>query len=224
MTGLYRLRPNSKRGLSLLELSISIAIAASVAILAIRKNLADLRAEQLRREGDWVAGVLSDIQDHLGNSADFTSLNDLRLGALKSVPPEYLDKSINGTTKVVNGIGGSVHVGPLNLDGTNSSYALKYTGLSPSVCSNLAVMFYANAKARNVRLYGMVGSYDVAAKISAVGLINGEINVTTPDVVLQKTPDAGLDLSKVGEFCDGAGVAGAASAAKPRSLTLIRRP
>ncbi len=224
MTALYGPRPNSNRGLSLLELSISLAIAASVATLAIRKNLADLREEQLRREGEWVAGVLADIQEHLGNSVDFTSLKDFTLGALKSVPPEYLDKSVNGTTKVINGVGGSVHVGPLTLDGTNSSYALKYTGLSPSVCSNLAVMFHANARGRNVRLYGMVGSYDLAAKIPDIGLVNGEIKVNTPDVVLQKNPDSGLDLSKVGEFCDSAGTKGPVSAAKSRSLTLIRRP
>ncbi len=224
MISQYGIKLSSNRGLSLLELSISLAIAASVAILAIKKNLADLRAEQLRREGDWVTGVMADIQEQLGNSVDFSSLNDLTLGALKSVPPEYLDKTVSGVTMVINGVGGRVHVGPLNLDGTNSSYALKYTGLTPSICSNLAVMFHLNAKARNVRLYGMVGSYDAAAKMSDIELVNREISVVSPDLVLQKSPDAGLDLSKVGEFCDSAGVGGDASAAKLRSLTLIRRP
>jgi PilS N terminal len=225
MIGKYGLRPKSNKGLSLLELAISLAIAASVAILAIKKNLADLRTEQLRREGDWVAGVLKDIQDHLGSSADFTSLNDLTLGALKSVPPAYLDKSVLGTTKVINGIGGSVHVASLNISGANDSYVLKYTGVSRSICSNLAVTFYANAKALNVRLYGMVGSYDSTKTIPGMALSNGQISAANSGtVVLQSSPDAGLNMEKVGEFCNSAGVGTAANLAMPRSLTLIRRP
>ncbi len=224
MNRFNRSRRRVNIGLSLLEMSISIAIAGAAAVLVLKKSVSDLRDKQFEREAQWIVGVLRDIQYQLGNSAGFSSLNDLTLGALTSVPPEYLDKSVMGTTKVINGLGGTVHVAPLNLDGSNRSYVLKYTGLTRSACSKLAVLLHTNAKVRDVPLFGMVGSYDSDKTIPGITLSSDVIQVVGTNVVLQSSSAAGLNMEKVGDFCDGAASYRGSVTESLRSLTLIRRP
>lgn len=208
----------SRRGFSLLELSVSLVISAALVILTMRQMSEDLHQRHLENESKWVVGVIDNIQREFGISRDFSSLSDLTMGRFSAVPPAYLDTRTAGVTTVTNGFSGRVHVGPLSLGATNNAYALTYTGISRDVCPRLAVLFHGQAKA-GVPLYAMVGTMGTATGIPTVALVGDD--VTAPGHhVLQASERAGLDMQLVGTFCDSAGRSGDAL----RSMTLIRRP
>lgn len=209
---------SSLHGLSLLELSISLAISSALVILTMRKMSADLHLEHLQNESKWVVGVLGDIQTELGSSRNYSSLSDLTLGRLTSVPKNYIDKTSPGVTTVINGFSGRVRVGPLSLGGENNAYALNYTSVSRDACVKLIALIYNNAK-NGVSLYAIVGSVGVTTAIPTIELVGGAV-VAPGHKILQTSDDTGLDMLAVGNFCDSVGTSGDPL----RSLTLIRRP
>ena len=212
--------PRAQNGISLLELSISLALSAMVALLLLRQQSDDIRYAHLKTESRWVVGVLADIQQNKGSSPNFASLSDYTLGAIRSVPAAYLTVDVTGTT-VVNGFGGNVHVGPLSLGGGSSNaYALNYTSVPRDVCARLVVLINETAKA-DAPLYGMVGDMGVTPGVPSTIGLNADGSVFASGLnqkVLKSLSSAELNMETVGEFCNS-------DSTKPlRSLTLIRWP
>lgn len=209
-------------GLSLLELSISLAIASAVAVLLLRQQSEELRQVRLKTESQWVVGVLADIQQNKGSSANFASLSDYTLGTIRSVPAAYLKVDVTGTT-VTNGFGGNVHVAPLSLGGgTSNAYALSYSSVPRDTCAKLVVSLHEFAKS-DAPLYGIIGDTGVTSAVpTTIGMnADGTLFVSgSGQKVLKASSNAGLDMSAVGEFCDSAN----GSSNLLRSLTLIRWP
>ncbi len=206
----------------MVELSISLAIASAVAVLALRQQSELLQQARLKTESQWVVGVLSDIQQNKGSSANFASLSDYTLGTIRSVPAAYLKVDVTGTT-VANGFGGNVHVAPLSLGGgTSNAYALNYSSVPRDVCAKLVVSLHELARS-DAPLYGMVGHDGVTTAVpTTIGMgSDGKLFASGPgQTVLKASTAAGLDMGVVGEFCDSAN----GYSNLLRSLTLIRWP
>lgn len=210
-------RLNRQAGLSLLELSIALTIASAVVVWQFRVTSDKLRLAFWEDESKWVAGVLGDIQQQMGQT-NFEALSNLTLGALRSVPTQY--KTLGeGRTDVINGFGGKVYVKSMQLGSAapHSSYALTYTHIPDYACTRMVVLLI-NATKSPVPLYGVVGE---SGAISGVPLTigmdtSGDVTASgTGQTVLMPKSSAGLDMEKLGIFC---------KSAKALHLTLIRRP
>ncbi len=190
-----------------------------VAVLLLRQQSEDIRYEHLKTESKWVVAVLADIQQNKGSSANFASLSDYTLGAIRSVPTAYLKVDVAGTT-VLNGFGGNVHVGPLSLGAASNAYAMNYTSVPRDVCARLVVLLNETAKA-DAPLYSIVGDVGVTPGVpdTTIGLkADGSVLASgTDQKVLKPSTNAGLDMEEVANFCGN-------TKAALRSLTLIRWP
>jgi len=202
--------------MSLLELSVSLAIGAVVVLLALRQQTETLRQTHMDNESKWVVAVMRDIAGQM--TSGYAKLSNLTLGAIRSVPPAYITQNV-GSTTVVNGYGGQVTVAPLSLADTNNAYALTYTNIPQESCAQMVVLFNQAAKAISAPIFGIVGKQGGnGPDLSHIGL-DAAKNIRTDDgQVLKPSADAGLAMDKVATFCQSGSVADG----QPRVLTLIR--
>lgn len=212
---------NSQKGLSLLELSIAMAIAAAIAILQVKKNISDLEMDHLKTESTWVIGALDDIKAQLGQSADYSGLSDLTLGSIRSIPKSYIDSTNPGRTTVINGFNGEIHAGPLGLDGVNNAFALTYSGVSRDACSKFVILLHAIAKTK-APTFSIVGEMGVSKSVPVVSLSELSRLTLSPAgrSVLQYSGKEDLDVLQLANFCSYID----ATTSPLRSITLIRRP
>ncbi|MGY0195327.1 type 4 pilus major pilin [Leptothrix sp. BB-4] len=212
----------SQLGLSLLELSIALAIASVGVILALRKESADLQYKHLQYESAWVVGVLKDIESARGQNGDrYSKLTNLIFGTLNSIPPAYLDTSVVGVTVVKNGFSGNVYVAPMSLDGVENAYALTYTAVPRDVCAKFVMMLHTGAN-EAAPAFGIVGENGVSTQVPSVelGVLTGPKPAPTGMKVLKYAGQTDVKLNNLADFCD-VSTAGANSLV---SLTIIRRP
>lgn len=207
-------------GMSLLELSIAMALVAAVVLLDFRHKSAELKASHLNNESQWVVGVLDDIRQLLAISPNYAALSDAVLGSSRSIPAGYRTLDASGTV-VTNAFGGRVHVAPLSLGAPYNAYALNYSGVTLDACVKLIVSLNAVALQKQLPLYAMVGDVGLTDRVpDTIGLNgDGSVSAAMAQTVLLPSPNAGLDMLKVSEFCK------ASSPGSPplRSLTLVRR-
>jgi PilS N terminal len=209
----------SQAGLSLLELSISLAIASAAVILALKKSVEELHDKSVQKEGKWVVEALRGLGQHKGSSSDYSNMTDLTMGTITAVPKAYLDTTVMGVTKIRNGFGGTVHVGPLSLGGVNNAYALNFTAIPRESCPKLIMAMYFNS-IDVAPLFGLVGHVGQTAAVPAISLAGNKLVATGATVLLHPDQGEGPDLSVVAKFCNSVG----ASSNALRSLTLVRRP
>jgi prepilin-type N-terminal cleavage/methylation domain-containing protein len=206
-----------QKGLSLLELSIALAIASAMVVLQFRQGLENVRMKFWKDEGQWVAGVLVDIEDQMGSSKDFSKLGRWTLPSLRSIPSQYhIQLAGVATGDIGNGFGGRIYAAPLawGAGGEMSAYAVTYTNVPKYACARLVLLVHEAAAKKTYPLFGLVGNIGVLNAVPALGLNAGL--VTAPvGTVLKPSADAGLNMAQVGTFCDSA---------DPVHLTLIRRP
>jgi prepilin-type N-terminal cleavage/methylation domain-containing protein len=212
----------SQAGLSLLELSVALAIGAVVVLLEFRQQIQNARLARLDAESKWVVAVMRDIPAQM-TDGNYAKLSNLTLGAIRSVPPGYLDAKVAGITTVVNGFGGAVTVAPLSLGGgLNNAYALTYTNISQESCAQMVALFSKAGDAITAPIFGIVGKTgDSGPDLSHIGL-----DVTGKNIVLSSADDGqvlklstnNLAMDKVAAFCQSA----SAAVGQPRVLTLIR--
>jgi len=207
----------SQGGMSLLELSVSLAIGAVVVLLALRQQTETLRQTHMDNESKWVAAVMRDIAIQM--SGNYAKLSNLTLGAIRSVPPAYINKEVVGTTTVVNGYGGQVTVAPLSLGGDlNNAYALTYTNISQESCAQMVALFSKAGDAITTSIFGIVGKQGGSGPdLSHIGL-DAAKNISTDDGQVLKLSTNSLAMDKVAAFCQSGSVADG----QPRVLTLIR--
>lgn len=212
-------------GFTLLELSVSLAIASVLIVLQLRQASEDVRQQHLLAEGQWVAGMLGDIAQNFINSASYGALSDASMQSYRSVPPLYKIKNADGTAAITNGFGGQVHVASLSLNGGNDSYAVTYSGVPREACSQMVAILYKSSAAGGVPLFGIVGDVGVVNSVpTSIGLMGGGISlgsVGAGEQVLMASPEIGINMSQVGLFCDSAS---GSTAGRLSSLTIIRKP
>ena len=210
----------SQSGLSLLELSVAMAIGAVVVLLQLRQQTEALHLARMDNESKWVAAVLKDIPGQMTGANNYGQLSNLTLGAIRSVPPGYLDAKVAGITTVVNGFGGAVTVAPLSLGGgLNNAYALTYTNISQESCAQMVVLFSKAADAIGTSISGVVGKQGGIGPNLNLIRADAKQNINSDDgEVLKSSSTAGLSMGTVATFCQSASVA----VGEPRALTLIR--
>ncbi len=197
-----------------------MAIGAVVVLLQLRQQTEALHLAHMDNESKWVAAVLKDIPGQMKGVDNYGQLSNLTLGAIRSVPPGYLDAKVAGVTTVVNGFGGAVTVAPLSLGGrVNNAYALTYTNISQESCAQMVALFNQATDAIDTSISGIVGKQGGSGPNLNLIRADAKQNISTDDgEVLKSSSTAGLAMGKVASFCQsqrGAGV-------QPRALTLIR--
>ena len=221
-------------GLSLVELSVALSIAAVVVLLQMRQQTAELRLARMKAESKWVVNVMRDIPGQMSQAGNYAMLDNFTLGVIRSVPQGFIKKTLSGLnpdgtaitagTEVSNGFGGRVYVGPLSLGGTSNAYALTYTGIPQEDCATMVVSLNKTADDIVVPIFGIVGDEDqtLTAVPKNIGLDTaGSISLTLPPAgqwVLKPSADGGLTMDKVAFFCNSERAAGR----QLRTLTLIR--
>jgi len=202
--------------MSLLELSVSLAIGAVVVLLALRQQTETLRQTHMDNESKWVVAVMRDIAGQM--TSGYAKLSNLTLGAIRSVPPAYITQNV-GSTTVVNGYGGQVTVAPLSLGGDlNNAYALTYTNISQESCAQMVALFSKAGDAITTSIFGIVGKQGGSGPdLSHIGL-DAAKNISTDDGQVLKLSTNSLAMDKVAAFCQSGSVADG----QPRVLTLIR--
>ena len=211
----------SQTGLSLLELSVTLAIGGVLVLLQMRQQTEALRLAQMDNESKWVAAVMSDIPIQIGSS-NYAKLDNFTLGAIRSVPPAFLHPNVLGTT-VDNGFGGQVTVAPLSLAGPNNAYALTYTNIPQQSCAQMVAFFSKAGDAIGKPIFGIVGKTGGDPSLDNIGVDLAEKNIVLKKTVaeqkvLKPSSTAGLAMDQVASFCKSEIVAGG----QPRALTLIR--
>ena len=205
----------SQAGLSLLELSVALAIGAVVVLLEFRQQIQTARLARLETESKWVAAVMRDIASQM--TSGYAKLSNLTLGAIRSVPPAYITQNV-GSTTVVNGFGGQVTVAPLSLADANNAYALTYTNIPQESCAQMVVLFSKAGDAITAPIFGIVGKTGGSGPdLSRIGL-DAAKNIRTDDGQVLKLSTNSLAMDKVATFCQSGSVADG----QPRVLTLIR--
>jgi hypothetical protein len=183
----------------------------------LRQQTETLRQTHMDNESKWVVAVMRDIAGQM--TSGYAKLSNLTLGAIRSVPPAYINKEVVGTTTVVNGYGGQVTVAPLSLADTNNAYALTYTNIPQESCAQMVVLFNQAAKAISAPIFGIVGKQGGSGPNLSHIRLDSAKNISTDDgQVLKPSADAGLAMDKVATFCQSGSVADG----QPRVLTLIR--
>lgn len=206
-------------GLSLLELSIAVTIASVLLVMQLHQDSETLRNERMTKESDWVGKALADIQLQIGQTPNAAALADTTLGVLKSVPLDYVNKTVIGLTRVSNAYGGELHLSSLTLgEAVNGAYALTYSKLPKDTCARMIALMVNAASKSGAPLYAMVGDKRLLTEVPLTLGLNGDGTLFASGVdqtVLKSSGNQELDMAKVAAFCDGD---------SPRSLILVRRP
>lgn len=205
-----------QRGLSLLEVSLALAIGAVFVVWQLQQRSEELKEQHLSNESGWLAGVSSDLLQELGNAGSYTNVSTLTFGQLRSVPSAYLNKSPDSTV-VTNGFGGDVELTSVGLSSAGDAYVLSYSGVPRMSCAKFLLFLEQSHTARGVSLYAIFGAATsgkslnnlanafaldgrgavVRTSAAVTDLAGGSVTLSP----LKASPDKGLDLSKVAPFC-----------------------
>jgi prepilin-type N-terminal cleavage/methylation domain-containing protein len=192
-----------QRGFTLLELSVSIGIAALLMVVVMEARIKELHDAQVGAEASWVIDVMKDVRDNLANDVDYGGVSDSSLN-VGSLPRAYLSVSPAGVA-VRNGLGGDVHLASRNMTSANRALALTYSGVTSDNCVSLVTAFESMSHMKGLPLYAIVGS--VPSVKSTVPMMSWDVSkqtfvpVVADDVLLKKSPSEQLDVVATAQFC-----------------------
>ncbi len=219
------------RGLTLVELSVSIAISALLILMFLDARVKDVRKAEILSEASWVSAVVDEAAKGLSNATDFSGVSAPYLASLNTIPEPFTrhDYSTNpsGEWKIYNGSGGRLYVasrdylntgfGVASAPNANQVLALTYTNIPNDVCSDLIVGFASSAIGRRASLSAIIGSKEILTAPPALKWNLGT-GVLLPnndkEVIIKGSTDVDLDVAQLGKFC------GAGDSLK--SVTLLR--
>jgi prepilin-type N-terminal cleavage/methylation domain-containing protein len=206
--------PNRQKGLSLLEVSIAMAISGLFVVAYMESSVKDLQQMQVSAEASWIIDAVKNIQQGFNTEKSFASLKTPYLVSVNSIPRNYITGAGSETT-VNNGSGGKLYVDGLTLGG-DSAMAMTYTGLSGDNCSSFITEIESIARQKSTPLYALIGSKTNVTSVPSVNWDSGNrwVVASGTDVALKKSPDTQLDVSTTAKFCR--------QSTSIKSITLIR--
>lgn len=219
------------RGLTLVELSVSIAISALLILMFLDARVKDVRKAEILSEASWVSAVVDEAAKGLANAPNFAGVSASYLASLNTIPEPFTrhdySANPNGEWKIYNGSGGRLYVGSKTYLDTgvgvqqeskvNQVLALTYTNIPSDVCSDLIVGFASSAMGRRAPLSAIIGSREILTDIPTLKWNLGA-GVLLPnsdkEVIIKGSTDVDFDVAQLGKFC------GAGDSLK--SVTLLR--
>ncbi len=135
-------------GVTLIEITIGLAIAAVVVAIAYRGYEQNASRNQVIEDSRLIAEMMSDIINNFGPSSKFGDLSTAIVITSGTIPSRYIDRTTNPPT-ARNQYGGEIFVAPV---GVSDTFAyIRYEKVPKRNCMGLVMLIAPSAQGLAVR-------------------------------------------------------------------------
>lgn len=203
-----RLPPLWQRGFTLVELSVSMAIAAILVVASLAVLRDQLDQAQVASSSYFLQKIALSLQDFYVGDDGSAPINNGALAGSAAVAREYVGVGAGNNVPISNPWGGRLFLGRL-ISNSNADWVLQVSGLPMRLCSDIAQGVESSLGAAGVR-HGMAGAPTAGSDIATPALASVSLDdartlqTALPNVyVLKNTPYVPLDPAALGSLCEG---------------------
>ncbi|WP_433691769.1 type II secretion system protein [Herbaspirillum seropedicae] len=195
-----------QRGFTLVELSVSMAIAAILVVSALAVLRQQLDQAQVASSSYFLQQAMVSLQDFFSGDNNTAAINNGVLVNSGAVARDYVGNGGGTTAPIANTWGGQLFIGPL-LPDVNSDWVLQVSGLPMRLCADIVQSLESTLTTTGVR-HTLAGQGIAATEIGtpalgAVTLVNNVLSAALPNVnVLKNSPYTPLNPAALGTLCE----------------------
>ncbi|UIN19843.1 type II secretion system protein [Herbaspirillum frisingense] len=194
-------------GFTLVELSVSMAIAAILAVASLEVMRQQLDQTQVASSSYFLKQTMVALQNFFATADGTTPINNSALANGAAVARQYVGGGAGDATVITNPWGGQLFVGSL-IGGGNSNWVLQVSGLPMRLCSDIVQNLESSLNVADLR-HALAGAATTGGEITtpalrSVSLDPGRALVTTQlNVhVLKNDPYAPLSPAALTSLCE----------------------
>ncbi len=194
-------------GFTLVELSVSMAIAAILAVASLVVLRQQLDQAQVASSSYFLQQTVVALQNFFSNDNGAAPINNSALASGAAVARQYVGGGAGASTQINNPWGGQMFVGPL-IAGSNTNWVLQVSGLPMRLCPDIVQSVESTLNTAGLR-HALAGSPTTGAAVttSALGAValdaNRVLTTALADVYLIKTdPYAPLNPAAMSLLCE----------------------
>jgi prepilin-type N-terminal cleavage/methylation domain-containing protein len=207
-TGCIRLPRQRRRGFTLVELSVSMAISAILVVSSLVVLRQQLDQAQVTSSSYFLQEAMMSLQNFFSGDNNTAAIDNSALANSGAVAREYVGIGGGPNVPITNTWGGQLAIGPLIL-GINSDWVLQVSGLPMRLCADIVQSLESTLNINSVRhaLAGMGSANANLVAAPAPGTLTLSANNTlitplTTVYVLKNSPHAPLDPAALGGLCE----------------------
>lgn len=203
-SGYASLRWLRQCGFTLVELSVSMAIAAILVVASLEVMRQELEQAQVKSSSSFLQQTVVSLQNFFASDDGAAVLDNSTLAHSAAVARQYVGAGTGAATQINNTWGGRLFVGPLDGD-TRTSWVLQVSGLPMRLCSDIVQNLEASLNVRHsVAGAAIPGSEITAAALGSVSLGPGRVLTTRlANVrVLKDTPFSPINPAAMSSLCE----------------------
>jgi len=196
-----------QRGFTLVELSVSMAIGAILAVASLEVLRQQLDQAQVSSSSQFLQQTMVSLQNFFANDDGSAPINNSALPNGAAVPRQYVGASAGALTQITNTWGGRLFLGPLN-GGTRTAWLLQASGLPMRLCADIVQNLESTLNTAGLR-HALAGAATNGADVTtsaprAVELTaNRTLIPSLADVhVIKSDPYAPLNPATLSTLCE----------------------
>jgi Tfp pilus assembly protein PilE len=136
----------NRKGLNLIELTLVLALIATIGFLVFRQYSSTVEANRIQEETSQVGQVRAAVENLYASQTNYDNLDNAAI--IKGLPKSMVDETANTIT---NPFGGFVEVASADVVGTADGFTITIDNLSDTACQRLSSSdFGRNVKYVNI--------------------------------------------------------------------------
>lgn len=194
-------------GFTLVELSVSMTIAAILVVASLQVVRTQLDQAQVNASSFFLQHTVQSLQDYFVSNNGSAGIDNAALVNSGAVASQYVGSAGGGAVPISNTWGGRLFVGSLAASG-NADWVMQASGLPMRLCSDIVQDIEANLNNAGLR-HALAGAATSGGDITtpALGTVyldaNRQLRSTSPSVFVLKTdPFSLLDPAPLSSLCE----------------------
>ncbi|HZG22725.1 MAG TPA: type II secretion system protein [Herbaspirillum sp.] len=201
------MQPRRQHGFTLVELAVSMAIAAILVVSSMAVLRQQLDRTQVASSSYFLQQTMLAVQNFFVNDNGTAPIDNRALANGAAVARQYVGIGAGGATVITNTWGGRMFVGPL-FPGRSTDWVLQASGLPMRLCQDIVQSLESTLNGAGMR-HGMAGAATPGADLTtpALGSValdpDGALSTVLPTVHLLKTnPYAPINPAALTSLCE----------------------